>query len=458
MQQQERSKMLGTMPMNKLVPKVAVPIMISMLVQALYNVVDGIFVARYSADAFTAVSLVFPVQMLMIAVSTGLGVGINSLISRRLGEKRGDAALDAAKNGIFLELCGVALFCLFGLFLSKVYMHLFTDDANLQKLGEEYLFIVTVFCLGLFMSVVFERMLQATGNTTLSMATQLLGAIVNIILDPIMIFGLLGCPRMGIAGAAIATVIGQFCGMFLGFILNQTRNHELHLTLHPFFRPHGAVLTDILAVGIPSVVMQAISSVMNVLMNMILLGFGNVAVNVLGAYFKLQSFVFMPVFGLNNGIVPIIGYNYGARKRDRIYRTLRYGVLYAVCILTVGLLLFEAIPNVLLMAFSPSENMLAIGVPALRKIAFHFPIAGFCIVGGSVCQALGKSLYSFFTSVLRQIVALIPAAYLLSLTGNVGNVWWCFPIAEVVSMLATLFFLRRALRDMERKIALPVAQ
>ena len=237
MQQQERSKMLGTMPMNKLVPKVAVPIMISMLVQALYNVVDGIFVARYSADAFTAVSLVFPVQMLMIAVSTGLGVGINSLISRRLGEKRGDAALDAAKNGIFLELCGVALFCLFGLFLSKVYMHMFTDDANLQKLGEEYLFIVTVFCLGLFMSVVFERMLQATGNTTLSMATQLLGAIVNIILDPIMIFGLLGCPRMGIAGAAIATVIGQFCGMFLGFILNQTRNHELHAHPAPLLPP-----------------------------------------------------------------------------------------------------------------------------------------------------------------------------------------------------------------------------
>ena len=283
MQQQERSKMLGTMPMNKLVPKVAVPIMISMLVQALYNVVDGIFVARYSADAFTAVSLVFPVQMLMIAVSTGLGVGINSLISRRLGEKRGDAALDAAKNGIFLELCGVALFCLFGLFLSKVYMHMFTDDANLQKLGEEYLFIVTVFCLGLFMSVVFERMLQATGNTTLSMATQLLGAIVNIILDPIMIFGLFGFPRMEVAGAALATVTGQIVAAILGLFFNLKKNPDLHLSVRGF-RPSRTIIGGIYSVGIPSIVMQSIGSVMVFGMNQILIAFTQTATAVFGVY------------------------------------------------------------------------------------------------------------------------------------------------------------------------------
>ena len=432
MQQQERSKMLGTMPMNKLVPKVAVPIMISMLVQALYNVVDGIFVARYSADAFTAVSLVFPVQMLMIAVSTGLGVGINSLISRRLGEKRGDAALDAAKNGIFLELCGVALFCLFGLFLSKVYMHMFTDDANLQKLGEEYLFIVTVFCLGLFMSVVFERMLQATGNTTLSMATQLLGAIVNIILDPIMIFGLLGC------------------GMFLGFILNQTRNHELHLTLRPFFRPHGAVLTDILAVGIPSVVMQAISSVMNVLMNMILLGFGNVAVNVLGAYFKLQSFVFMPVFGLSNGLVAIVGYNYGAHLRERVYAAVRVALRMAIVIMAVGMLLFMTVPQVLLSLFEAegAGDLTAVGCPALRVISLSFILAAVGITLGTVFQAVGKGVYSLINSLCRQLMVLLPAAWLLSRLGDLSAVWWSFPIAEVVSLAVCLLLYRRVDRTM----------
>lgn len=454
MQQQERSKMLGTMPMNKLVPKVAVPIMISMLVQALYNVVDGIFVARYSADAFTAVSLAFPVQMLMIAVSTGLGVGINSLISRRLGEKRGDAALDAAKNGIFLELCGVALFCLFGLFLSKVYMHMFTDDANLQKLGEEYLFIVTVFCLGLFMSVVFERMLQATGNTTLSMATQLLGAIVNIILDPIMIFGLLGCPRMGIAGAAIATVIGQFCGMFLGFILNQTRNHELHLTLHPFFRPHGAVLTDILAVGIPSVVMQAISSVMNVLMNMILLGFGAMAVNVLGVYFKLQSFVFMPVFGLSNGLVAILGYNYGARMRARVYDALKVALIWACVIMLLGTIAFLLIPETLLSLFEAGDarDLTDMGVVALRVISLSFLLAAVGITISTLFQAVGKGMYSLWMSLCRQIIVLLPVAWLLSKTGNVDAVWWSFPIAELFSVALCLLLYRRVDRNMLQKL------
>ena len=446
MQQQERSKMLGTMPMNKLVPKVAVPIMISMLVQALYNVVDGIFVARYSADAFTAVSLVFPVQMLMIAVSTGLGVGINSLISRRLGEKRGDAALDAAKNGIFLELCGVALFCLFGLFLSKVYMHLFTDDANLQKLGEEYLFIVTVFCLGLFMSVVFERMLQATGNTTLSMATQLLGAIVNIILDPIMIFGLLGCPRMGIAGAAIATVIGQFCGLGVGIVCNQLKNRELRLSLHGF-RIHPRAVKDILAVGFPSMIMQSISSVLTVLMNMILIAYGNVAVSVLGVYFKLQSFVFMPVFGLNNGLVAIVGYNFGARLRQRVYEAIRVALIYAVIIMAVGTVLFLVCPEFLLSLFEAegesAGELTAIGVPALRTICTHFVIAAIGITLSTVFQAIGKGFFSLLMSMCRQLIVLLPAAWILSQIGGLNAVWWCFPVAEAVSLTLCLALFRK---------------
>ena len=450
MQEQERSKMLGTMPMNKLVPKVSVPIMISMLVQALYNVVDGIFVARYSADAFTAVSLVFPVQMLMIAVSTGLGVGINSLVSRRLGEGRGADALDAALQGVFLELCGVVLFCLFGLFLGNAYMRLFTSDPALQALGEEYLFIVTVYSLGLFMSVVFERLLQATGNTTLSMCTQLLGAVMNIILDPIMIFGLLGCPAMGIGGAAIATVIGQFGGMFLGLVLNQTRNRELRLSLRGGFRPKGAVLSDILAVGLPSVVMQAISSLMTVLMNMILLTFGNVAVNVLGAYSKLQSFIFMPVFGLSNGMVAIVGYNYGARLRERVYDAIRVALRMAVIIMAVGMLLFMAIPQVLLSLFEsngPSE-LTTVGCPALRIISLNFILAAVGITLGTVFQAVGKGVYSLINSLCRQLVVLLPAAWILSKLGGLNAVWYSFPIAEVVSLAVCLLLYRRVDREM----------
>lgn len=449
MEQQERSKMLGTMPMSRLVPKVSVPIMISMLVQALYNVVDGIFVARYSADAFTAVSLVFPVQMLMIAVSTGLGVGINSLISRRLGEKKPKEALFAAKNGIFLELCGVALFCLFGLFGSKIYMSIFTDDATLRQLGEEYLRIVTIYSLGLFMSVVFERMLQATGNTTLSMSTQLLGAITNIILDPIMIFGLLGCPAMGVAGAAIATVIGQFAGMVLGFILNQTRNRELKLSLHPLHL-QGRVMGEILAVGFPSVVMQAISSLMNVLMNMILLGFGNVAVNVLGAYFKLQSFVFMPVFGLSNGLVAIVGYNYGAHLKERVYDAVRVALRMAVVIMAVGMLLFMAIPQVLLSLFEANgaSELTTVGSLALRVISLSFILAAVGITLGTVFQAVGKGVYSLINSLCRQLMVLLPVAWFLSHLGGLNAVWWAFPIAEVVSLCVCLLLYRRVDRTM----------
>ena len=449
MEKQERSKMLGTMHMGRLVPKVSIPIMISMLVQALYNVVDGIFVARYSADAFTAVSLVFPIQMLMIAVGTGLGVGINSLVSRRLGEGRAEAARDAARNGIFLELCGGLLFCLFGILGARSFMHVFTEDQHLQALGGQYLTIVTVFSFGLLLSMVFERLMQSTGNTTLSMTTQLAGAVTNIILDPIMIFGL----DMGVAGAAWATVIGQWVSMSLGLFLNQTRNRELKVSLRGF-RPDGATIKEILAVGFPSIIMQAISSVMNVGMNMILLGFGNTAVNVLGVYFKLQSFIFMPVFGLGNGLVAIVGYNYGARQRERVYAAIKVALMIALGIMGVGLLLFMAVPQVLLSLFESGDagDLRVMGQAALRTISLSFLMAAVGIIVTVVFQAVGKGVYSLIMSLCRQLIVLLPAAYLLSRTGSVSAVWWAFPIAELVSLTICLLLFRKVDREMLKKL------
>lgn len=445
MQNEERSKMLGTMPMGRLVPKVSVPIMISMLVQALYNVVDGIFVARYSADAFTAVSLVFPIQMLMIAVSTGLGVGINSLISRRLGEGRSEEARNAARNGIFLELCGFAVFCLFGLLAARPFMRVFTDQAVLQEMGGEYLRIVTVFSFGLFLAVVFERMMQATGNTVLSMSTQLLGAVINIILDPVMIFGL----KMGVAGAAWATVIGQIGSMALGYFLNQTRNRELKFTVHGF-RPEGETIRGILSVGFPSVIMQAISSVMNVLMNLILMPYGNTAVNVLGVYFKLQSFIFMPVFGLSNGLVAIVGYNYGARLKARVYAAVKVALRLAMIIMLVGMVLFLLVPQVLLSLFEAegAGDLTSMGVIALRVISLSFLMAAAGITLSTVFQAVGKGMYSLIMSLCRQLVVLIPSAYLLSHWLGVNTVWWSFPIAEIISLLICLVLYRKVDREM----------
>ena len=449
MEQNERSKMLGTMPMGRLVPKVSVPIMISMLVQALYNVVDGIFVARYSADAFTAVSLVFPIQMLMIAVGTGLGVGINSLVSRRLGAGQAEGARAAAKNGIFLELCGAALFCLFGIFGARFFMHVFTDDQNLQHLGGTYLTIVTCCSFGLLLSMVFERLMQATGNTVLSMTTQLAGALTNIILDPIMIFLL----DMGVAGAAWATVIGQCVGMTLGLTLNERRNRELRISLRGF-RPEKTTISGILQVGFPSIVMQAISSVMNLLLNKILLTFGTTAVNVLGVYFKLQSFVFMPVFGLGNGLVAIVGYNFGARNRKRVYDALRVALTIAGAIMAVGMLLFLLAPQALISLFEKggASELTTLGCHALRIISLSFLMAAAGIMISVIFQAVGKGTYSLIMSLCRQLIVLVPTAWLLSRTGVLDAVWWAFPIAEVVSLCVCLTLFRKVNNDMLKKL------
>lgn len=454
MEQQERSKLLGTMEMKKLVVKVSVPIMISMLVQALYNVVDGIFVARYSADALTAVSLAFPIQMLMVAASTGLGVGINSLISRKLGARRSDEARDAAKNGLFLQLCAYAIFLVFGVLFAKPFFRLFTPVEKLQQLGGQYLSIVCTFSFGLFCSICFERMMQATGNTLLSMTTQLTGAILNIVLDPIMIFGYFGCPAMGVAGAAAATVIGQLGSMLLGFFLNQTRNQELKLRWEGF-RPNGQIIKSILAVGFPSIIMQSITSVMNVFLNLILLPFGNVAVNVLGVYFKLQSFIFMPVFGLSNGLVAIIGYNYGARLQSRIYSAIKVALKLAILIMGAGTLAFMLIPQVLLSLFEangPSE-LTAVGVVALRIISTNFVLAAIGITLSTVFQAVGKGLYSLIMSLSRQMVVLLPSAWILSKIGGLNAIWWAFLIAEFVSLIICLFFFHRV----DHKLFKPLA-
>ena len=453
METQERSRMLGTMEMGKLVPKVSIPIMISMLVQALYNVVDGIFVAKYSSAALTAVSLAYPIQMLMIAVSTGLGVGFNSLISRKLGEKRAEEARDAAKNGMFTELCGYVLFLVIGLFFARPFFKLFTPDPELQTLGSEYLSIVCIFSFGLFFGICFERMMQATGNTVLSMLTQLTGAVINIILDPIMIFGLLGFPAMGIAGAAIATVIGQIGGMTLGLVLNQAKNVELRLHLKGF-RPDKTILKGILDVGFPSIIMQSISSVMNVLMNMILLGFGATAVNVLGVYFKLQSFVFMPVFGLSNGLVAILGYNYGARMRKRVYDALKVALIWAAAIMLLGTVAFLLIPETLLSLFEAGDarDLTAMGVVALRVISLSFLLAAVGITISTLFQAVGKGFYSLLMSLCRQIIVLLPAAWLLSKTGSVDAVWWSFPIAELFSLTLCLVLYRQVDKTMLQKL------
>ena len=456
MEQQERSKMLGTMPMGKLVVKISVPIMISMLVQALYNIVDGIFVARYSADALTAVSLAFPIQMLMIAASTGLGVGINSLISRRLGARRSEEAREAARNGIFMQLCAYLLFLLFGLFGTKAIFRFLTPDANLQELGSQYLSIVCTFSFGLFLSICFERMMQSTGNTVLSMLTQLTGAVINIILDPIMIFGLLGFPAMGIAGAAIATVIGQIVGMLLGLFLNQTRNHELAVSIRGF-HPNGKIIRNIWAVGFPSIIMQSVSSIMNVTMNLILMAYGATAVSVLGVYIKLQSFVFMPTLGLSNGLVAIVGYNYGARLKSRIYSAIKVAAKFALAIMGLGMLAFLCIPQTLLSLFEANgaSELTAMGTVALRTICFSFPMAAIGITLSTVFQAVGRGFYSLSMSFCRQLVVLVPCAWLLSSIGGLNAIWWAFAIAETVCLALSIVLFIKANRELFKPMEEP---
>ena len=451
MDRQQENKM-GVMPVGRLLATMSVPIMISMLVQALYNVVDSMFVARIDEYALTALSMAFPIQNLMIAVAAGLGVGLNAVLSRALGAKDQESVSRAAASGMLLMAVCSAVFMLGGATIVHAFYAAQTDIPEIIAYGESYTRIVMLGCVGLFFQIHFERTLQSTGRTVLTMVSQGLGAILNIILDPILIFGLFGMPRMGVAGAAAATIIGQWIAAAVGLFMNLKMNPEVPLGLH-HFRIHGATLRRILAIGIPSVVMQSIGSVMTFCMNQILIAFSSTAVAVFGVYFKLQSFIFMPVFGLNNGTVPIIAYNYGARRPDRMRKTIRYGVSAAVCIMAAGTLLFHAIPTQLLRIFEASEEMLRIGVPALRIISLSFPVAGLCIGCGSVFQALGFSIYSMITSMVRQLAVLVPCAYLIGrLTGNVTMVWWAFVVAEVFSLMLTMYFYRKVDRNVIRTL------
>ena len=439
---------MGVQPVGRLLASMAIPMMISMLVQALYNVVDSVFVSRLSENALTAVSLAFPLQNLMIAVGAGTTVGMNALLSRALGAKEQDKADRAANTGIFLALCSFVVFCVFGLLFSPIFFRLQTDVAEIVTAGTAYGQICLGASIGLFCQFTFERLLQSTGRTHLSMCTQIIGAVINIILDPILIFGLLGAPRMGVAGAAVATVSGQCVAAVVALILNLKCNPEIHLSLKRV-RFHGPTVKNIYRIGLPSIIMMSIGSVMVFGVNRILISFTTTATAVFGAYFKLQSFIFMPVFGLNNAMVPIVAYNYGAKKADRMKRAVKLSILSAVVIMAVGLATFELIPGTLLSFFDASENMLAIGIPALRIIALSFLFAGFCIISMSVCQAIGNPLYSLIVSVCRQLVVLLPVAWLLSHTGNLNLVWLAFPIAEIVSLTMSAFFLRRTIRAAE---------
>lgn len=436
---------MGVLPVGKLLADMAIPIMISMLVQALYNIVDSVFVSQLSENALTAVSLAFPLQNLMIAVGVGTSVGMNALLSRALGAKEQEKADRTANVGILLALLSFAAFAVLGLSCSGIFFRTQTGVAEIVDYGTVYGMVCLGASLGLFCQITFERLLQSTGRTKLSMLTQLLGAVVNIILDPLLIFGLWGFPRLEVMGAAVATVIGQCVGALLGLILNLKCNPEIHLSFRAL-RWHTPTVKGIYHIGLPSIVMQCIGSVMVFTLNKILLTFTTTATAVFGAYFKLQSFIFMPVFGLNNGMVPIIAYNYGARKPERVHRTVKLAIFVAMSIMTVGTLAFEIFPAQLLMMFKPSAEMLEIGVPALRLIGLAFIMAGYNIPAGSVCQAIGNPIYTLIVSVCRQLVVLLPAAWLLSRMGNLTLVWLAFPISEVVAVVMSAVYLRKTFR------------
>ncbi len=441
MSQDVRENKMGTMPVNKLLLSMSLPMMISMLVQALYNIVDSIFVSRLCEDALTAVSLAFPVQSLMIAVGAGTGVGVNALLSRNLGEKNFTDANKTATSGILLFAISAVLFAIIGASFSRFFFETQTEVPYIVESGTSYLTIVCSFSFGIFGQIIFERLLQSTGKTIYSMYTQATGAIVNLILDPIMIFGLLGFPRLEVAGAALATVIGQIVAMFLGIFLNLKFNKEISMNFKKY-KPNGRIIKRIYAVGIPSIIMQSIGSVMTFTMNQILMGFTKTATAVFGVYFKLQSFIFMPIFGLNNGMIPIIAYNLGAGKKDRMMKTYKLSVLYAVCLMLFGFLMMQIFPGQLLNIFDASPEMLSIGIPALRIISLHFLLAGFCIITTSLFQAIGNGVISMVISIIRQLVVLLPAAYLLSLLGNVNYVWFAFCFAECFATILCLLYLR----------------
>ena len=445
---------MGVMPVNKLLLNMSLPMMVSMLVQALYNIVDSIFVATVRENALTAVSLAFPLQTLMIALGTGTGVGVNALLAKQLGEKNHKGVSKTAMNGIFLTILSYLIFLIIGFVAIKPFYasQVKNADMEIMTLGIEYLSIVCVCSFGLYAQLIGEKLLQATGKTIYTMISQGIGAIINIILDPILIFGMFGLPKMGVAGAAIATVIGQIVGGIISVYFNVSKNHEIKFEIKGF-RPDMETIGNIYKVGLPSIIMQSIGSIMTYGMNQILIAFSSTATAVFGVYFKLQSFFFMPLFGLNNGMVPIIAFNFGAGKRSRMLKTLKLSYLYAFVLLFLAFIVFETMPATLLGLFEASEDMVLMGVPALRIIGVHFLIAWFCIISGSLFQSLGNGVYSLVVSVARQLFVLLPAAYILSKIGGLSAVWWSFPIAELASLTFSAIFLFSINRKIIRNVA-----
>ena len=443
--EQTENKM-GVMPVNKLLVSMSLPMMISMLVQALYNIVDSYFVAKISENALSAVSLAFPIQTLMIAILGGSSVGLGTVLSHSLGEKKFKKVTDVANHGIFLTIIIYLIFVLMGFFLVKPFFASQTSDTEILTYGMDYLQLICIGSIGLCGQFLFERLLQSTGKTFYTMITQATGAIINIILDPIFIFGLWGFPKLGVMGAAVATIIGQICAFLFAFYLNHKKNSEVKINLKGF-SPSPYLIGQIYKIGFPSIIMQSIGSIMVYGMNQILMSFTSTATAVFGVYFKLQSFIFMPIFGLNNGMLPIMAYNYGARKKSRLISAIKLGMVYAISLMAVGFIAFQVWPRQLLNIFDASEQMLSIGIPALRIISLHFLLAGFNIIALSTCQALGKAVYSMITSICRQLVVLLPAAYILSRFGDVNYVWWSFPIAEIVALIITAGFLIKTYKE-----------
>lgn len=437
---------MGIMPVNKLLISMSLPMMISMLVQALYNIVDSYFVAKISENALSAVSLAFPIQTLMIAILGGSSVGLGTVLSHSLGEKKFKKVTDVANHGIFITIIIYIIFVLMGFFLIKPFFASQTSDTEILTYGMDYLQLICIGSVGLCGQFLFERLLQSTGKTFYTMITQATGAIINIILDPIFIFGLWGFPKLGVMGAAVATIIGQICAFLFAFYLNHKKNTEVKINLKGF-SPSPYLIGQIYKIGFPSIIMQSIGSIMVYGMNQILMSFTSTATAVFGVYFKLQSFIFMPIFGLNNGMMPIMAYNYGAKKKSRLLSAIKLGMVYAISLMTIGFIAFQVWPRQLLNIFDASEQMLSIGIPALRIISLHFLLAGFNIIALSTCQALGKAVYSMITSICRQLVVLLPAAYILSRFGDVNYVWWSFPIAEIVALIITAGFLIKTYKE-----------
>ena len=437
---------MGTMPEGRLILTMSFPIMLSMLVQALYNIVDSAFVARISEDALTAVTLAFPVQLLMIAVATGTGVGINALLSRRLGEQKQQEADAVASNGIFLAVCFWILFAVLGLLFGRTFISLFTDIPTVIDMGTSYVTVVSVASCGVFLLFTAERLMQATGNTVYHMITQLIGAVLNCVLDPIMIFGLLGCPALGTTGAALATVLSQIIAMGIGFFINVKFNRDIHIQMRGF-RPDRTILREIVRIGLPAALQQSLMSVLTIGFNRILMPFSQTAVGFYGIYYKLQNFLFMPIYGLNNALIPMIGYNYGAKKRSRIERITRHAMLLGLGIMAVGTLLFEALPVPLLRLFDASEAMVTIGIPGIRIISTSFCLAGVSLILSGCMQGLGRGNESLFVALLRQLIVILPLAALLA-RYSLSAVWLSVPLAEAVGLLAAVLLYRRVHRQM----------